>query len=134
MICLFRMFLAKNFGICVTICVTMRLSYLQVELPWEEDTQPLAWEDRTPASFDSDSEDSDASEAEAVQQPAAHATGRKPVWNDPDDMSARVNIAAQPRLRKLRKTEKDSIVSGTLHSIMYTTDLFFPSTSTQFTK
>ena len=84
-------------------------------MSWEEDAQPLAWEeDRTPATLESDPESSDASENEAVQQPAKPNTGRRPVWDDPDDVSAQVNIAAQPRLRKLRQTEQDGIVSGML--------------------
>lgn len=86
--------------------------YLQAELPWEADKQPLAWEDRTPAAFRADTEDSDASDAELIQQAAPSTSGRRPVWDDADDLSALVNIAAQPRLRKLRKTEQDGIVSG----------------------
>ena len=86
--------------------------YLQAELPWEADKQPLAWEDRTPAAFRADTEDSDASDAELIQQAAPSTSSRRPVWDDADDLSAQVNIAAQPRLRKLRKTERDGIVSG----------------------
>lgn len=86
--------------------------HLQAELPWEADKQPLAWEDRTPAAFGADTEDSDASDAELIQQAAPSTSGRRPVWDDADDLSAQVNIAAQPRLRKLRKTERDGIVSG----------------------
>jgi hypothetical protein len=85
---------------------------MQAELPWEADKQPLAWEDRTPAAFHVDTEDSDASDAELIQQTAPSTSGRRPVWDDADDLSVQVNIAAQPRLRKLRKTEQDGIVSG----------------------
>lgn len=81
-------------------------------MPWEADKQPLAWEDRTPAAFRVDTEDSDASDTELIQQAAPPASGRRPVWDDADDLSAQVDIAAQPRLRKLRKTEQDGIVSG----------------------
>ena len=81
-------------------------------MPWEADKQPLAWEDRTPAAFRVDTEDSDASDAELIQQAAPTTSGRRPVWDDADDLSVQVNIAAQPRLRKLRKTEQDGIVSG----------------------
>lgn len=91
--------------------------HLQAELPWEADKQPLAWEDRTPAAFGADTEDSDASDAELIQQAAPSTSGRRPVWDDADDLSAQVNIAAQPRLRKLRKTERDGIVSG-VHCVL----------------
>ena len=81
----------------------------QAGLPWEEDKLPFAWEERTAADRDTGSDDSDQ---EPVQQAVPSTSGRRPVWQDPDDMAAQVNIAAQPRLRKLRKTERDSIVSG----------------------
>lgn len=81
----------------------------QAGLPWEEDKQPFAWEELTPADRDTGSDDSDQ---EPVQQAVPSTKGRRPVWQDPDDVAAQVNIAAQPRLRKLRKTERDSIVSG----------------------
>lgn len=82
----------------------------QAGLPWEEDKQPFAWEDRTPA--DEDSASSGDSDQHPVQQAVSSTGRRKPVWDDPDDAAAEVNIAAQPRLRKLRKTERDGIVSG----------------------
>ena len=79
-------------------------------MPCEEDRQPSAWEDRSPA--DIDAAGSDESDQEPVQQAVPSTSGRRPVWDDPDDNTAQVNIAAQPRLRKLRKTEQDGIVSG----------------------
>lgn len=82
----------------------------QAGLAWEEDKQPFAWEDRAPA--DGGSTGSDDSDQEPVQQAVPSTSRRKPVWDDPDDAAAEINIAAQPRLRKLRKTELDSIVSG----------------------
>lgn len=81
----------------------------QAGLPWEEDKQPFAWEERTAAGGDAGSDNSDQ---EPVQQAVPSTSGRRPVWNDPDDMAAQVNIAAQPRLRKLRKTERDGVISG----------------------
>ena len=85
----------------------------QAGLPWEEDRQPFAWEDRTPADGgSSSSSSSDDSDQEPVQQAVPSTSKRRPVWDDPDDAAAEVNIAAQPRLRKLRKTERDGIVSG----------------------
>ena len=85
---------------------------MQAGLPWESDEQPAAWEDRTPAVLDSDSDGSDAPDAEPERRSVPSTSGRRPVWDDPDDLSAQVNIAAQPLLRKLRKTEQDGIVSG----------------------
>ncbi|KAL3162415.1 U3 snoRNP protein [Trebouxia sp. C0010 RCD-2024] len=79
-------------------------------LPWEEDKQPSAWEDRAPA--DGGSTGSDDSDQEPVQQAVPSTSRRRPVWDDPDDAAAEINIAAQPRLRKLRQTEGDGIVSG----------------------
>lgn len=82
----------------------------QAGLPWEEDKQPSAWEDRAPA--DGGSTGSDDSDQEPVQQAVPSTSRRRPVWDDPDDAAAEINIAAQPRLRKLRQTEGDGIVSG----------------------
>ena len=83
---------------------------VQAGLPWEEDRQPMAGGER--ASADTDSAGSDDSDQEAVQPSIPSTSGRRPVWDDADDAAAEVNIAAQPRLRKLRKTERDGIVSG----------------------
>lgn len=38
--------------------------------------------------------------------------GDKPAWEDSDDERLAVSLAAVPRLRKLRETEEDDIVSG----------------------
>lgn len=65
-----------------------------------------------PAAFELEAEGSDASDTEPVQQAAPSTSGRRPAWDDPDDLSVQVNIATQPRLKKLRKTEQDGIVSG----------------------
>lgn len=37
---------------------------------------------------------------------------RKSVWIDPDDENVVINIAADPKLRKLRKSEKEREISG----------------------
>lgn len=37
---------------------------------------------------------------------------RRPVWEDPDDEDTQINVASQNRLRKLRETEEDIILSG----------------------
>ena len=41
--------------------------------------------------------------------------GRKPVWDDPDDENLRVDISKVSRLRKLRATEEDTVISGMLY-------------------
>ena len=79
-------------------------------MPWEEDRHPFAWEDRAPA--EQDTAGSDDSDQEPVRQAVPPSSARRPVWDDPDDKTTEVNIDAQPRLRKLRKTEADGIVSG----------------------
>lgn len=89
-------------GVCIA-------DVFQAGLPWEEDKQPFAWEERTAAGADAGSDDSDQ---EPVQQAVPSTSGRRPVWDDLDDTAAQVNIAAQPRLRKLRKTERDGVISG----------------------
>lgn len=85
-------------------------------MPSGLDGQPIAWEDKTPSAFGQDLEEEDASRQPAAEkQPMASTSGRQAVWEDPDDLTAQVNIASQPRLRKLRKTEQDTVVSGHLH-------------------
>jgi hypothetical protein len=43
--------------------------------------------------------------------------GRRPVWVDDDDEDLRVNIAAEPKLRKLRKTDKEAVLAGERFSV-----------------
>lgn len=43
---------------------------------------------------------------------AGPSSKRKPAWEDPDDDSLAVNIAAISRLRKLRQAETDTVVTG----------------------
>ena len=40
------------------------------------------------------------------------STSRRPVWEDPDDALLEVNVAAQARLRKLRREEEETVISG----------------------
>jgi U3 small nucleolar RNA-associated protein 18 len=54
-----------------------------------------------------------APEALLVQEDRARpAEGRRPVWEDPDDATATVNVASRNRLRKLRQTEGEAVLSG----------------------
>lgn len=86
----------------------------QEGLPAGFDGQPLAWEDKTPSSYGQDVEVGDRQPvSELERQSVASTSGREAVWQDPDDLTAQVNIATQPRLRKLRQTEQDTVVSGT---------------------
>jgi U3 small nucleolar RNA-associated protein 18 len=43
---------------------------------------------------------------------AAIKSARQPAWEDPDDDAVHINVAAQPRLRKLRQTEEETELSG----------------------
>lgn len=43
---------------------------------------------------------------------AAEASGRRPAWEDPDDALLEVNVAAKPRLRKLRQEEEETVITG----------------------
>ena len=94
--------------------VVLARKLLQDELPSGFDGQPIAWEDKTPSSFGEAPEAiGDRQPASDVErQPAASTSGRKAVWEDPDDLTAQIDIANQPRLRKLRQTEQDTVVSG----------------------
>lgn len=40
------------------------------------------------------------------------AEGRRPVWEDPDDAAARIDVAGRSRLRKLRAAEDESVLTG----------------------
>ena len=100
----------RHCQLCLQQSLACSLSCVQVGSPSQVDRLPLAWEDRTPAAVATDANVSDASEP--AQEAVLSTSGRRPVWDDPDDLLAQVNIAAQPRLRKLRKTEQDGIVSG----------------------
>lgn len=44
-------------------------------------------------------------------------SGRAPAWDDPDEAELTVNIAAVSRLRKLRGSESEAIISGILLSV-----------------
>ena len=39
--------------------------------------------------------------------------GRKPVWQDPDDEGVQINVANVSRLRKLRESESEAVLTGT---------------------
>jgi hypothetical protein len=42
----------------------------------------------------------------------AAPAARRPVWEDPDDASQAVNVAGRNRLRKLRRSEDESVLTG----------------------
>ena len=52
----------------------------------------------------------DARQASAGQ--AGPSGRRKPVWDDPDDAHARVNVSGRNRLRKLRVHEAEAVLTG----------------------
>lgn len=69
------------------------------------------WEDRTGdarIAGSDDGEDNDDRVGTAIQQ--AKNSGR--VWSDPDDRTVQVSIADRNRLRKLRRSEDESLLSG----------------------
>ena len=63
--------------------------------------------------------DSDGDSAPEDQQAAPTRAGapkkRKAVWEDPDDKSLQVDIAAVRRLRKLRSAEAETTITGVQH-------------------
>jgi len=69
------------------------------------DQQLLIFEDRAGSP---DRNNIDDAHDNAQQQGA----GRRPVWEDPDDEDTHINVASHNRLRKLRETEEDVILSG----------------------
>lgn len=63
--------------------------------------------------FDSsDEEEEDVSRTEVKGHDEARSKGRQPVWVDDADEVERVDISADPLLRKLRSTEDETVVSG----------------------
>lgn len=65
------------------------------------------------AAYDVDG-DGDASEAHEVDE-EEESKGRKPVWVDEEEREARVDISRVNRLRKLRKDEDESLISGSAY-------------------
>jgi hypothetical protein len=59
-------------------------------------------------------------DAAAAQQSSA-GKRRKPVWHDEDDSFLRVDLAAVPQLRKLRKSSGENRVDGAAppHQLLY---------------
>lgn len=48
----------------------------------------------------------------SIQGAQESAAKRRPVWEDEDDEEVQVNIAGRNRLRKLRQTEEETVVTG----------------------
>eukprot|EP00898_Chlorokybus_atmophyticus_P004567 jgi/Chlat1/5110/Chrsp33S05116 len=65
----------------------------------DDDVGALIWEDR-------------GGKAGAPPLPVVSKAARVPVWSDEADEEAIFNVAGRNRLRKLRQTEEESIVSG----------------------
>jgi hypothetical protein len=65
-----------------------------------------------PSQEDGDGDEDDEEGLEARRSGGAKASGRRPVWNDPEDARLRIDIASNARLRKLRKSEKQKVVNG----------------------
>lgn len=68
------------------------------------------------AEMDEDESEDDEADAELVQNPTSVASSSKarkaPAWQDPDDTSLSVSLAANTRLRKLRDAPSDDVVGG----------------------
>ena len=79
---------------------------------------PFAFEDRTGAqlALDSDEEqDAHAGQPEAAEGPAAaepEGHRRRPVWQDPDDQTVQVDVAAKSQLKKLRHAKEQTVLTG----------------------
>jgi U3 small nucleolar RNA-associated protein 18 len=61
------------------------------------------------SSDDDDEEDRDDAQKARLKQASA---ARKPLWHDPADASLTVSLAGHTRLRKLRQTAEEDVVSG----------------------
>lgn len=66
----------------------------------------------SPPSLSDDAGDSSDSGSSSDEAPSRAAARGGAAWSDSDDEDVRVNIAAKSRLRKLRKTEEDSVLVG----------------------
>ncbi|KAK9839364.1 hypothetical protein WJX84_010773 [Apatococcus fuscideae] len=83
-----------------------------------DDLGNLVFEDRTGLSSmaELDGRGDQAAEGATARQASAGQAGpsgrRKPVWDDPDDAQARINISGRNRLRKLRVHEAEAVLSG----------------------
>lgn len=77
---------------------------------------PFAFEDRTGAQLalnSAEEEEADAGQPEqlaATEQPEGQR--RRPAWQDPDDHTAHIDVAAKSQLRKLRHAEKETVLTG----------------------
>lgn len=64
-----------------------------------------------PETYQQEPERDSAPEPVASPQPSAQ-TQRRPVWEDPDDAAAVVDISGRSRLRKLRQHDDEQTVTG----------------------
>ena len=83
-----------------------------------DDLGNLVFEDRTglPNTAELDGTSGHTAEGVDARQASAGQAGpsgrRKPVWDDPDDAHARVNVSGRNRLRKLRVHEAEAVLTG----------------------
>lgn len=57
-------------------------------------------------------EENDTEDLSVVSHETVRSKVRKPAWNDEEEDAVKMNIANVNRLRKLRKVEKESVISG----------------------
>ena len=51
----------------------------------------------------------------SVEESAGGPTKRRPAWNDDMTSNLKVDINNQSRLRKLKQTEQEAVISGKFH-------------------
>lgn len=76
--------------------------------------------DHSNSDSDTDSDASSASSSSSASSThsqdfaasSSKAQGKKPAWTDPDDGGVEIDIAADSRLRKLRRTADEDVVGG----------------------
>jgi U3 small nucleolar RNA-associated protein 18 len=87
----------------------------EVEFSDDEDDQQ-AGDSSSSSDSESDSGSESSSSASSYHSDDFGASrksqGKKPAWTDPDDGDLEVDIAAQSRLRKLRRTVDEEVVGG----------------------
>ena len=87
--------------------------------PLQPSDTPFAFEDRAGAQLalcSDEEQEAEAGQLKSAEQLAAaeqpEGRRRRPAWQDPDDQTAQINLAAKSQLRKLRQADKETVLTG----------------------
>lgn len=71
--------------------------------------------DKNEASEEDETDEEDDEEEEGERWDATYGYKRAPAWHDSDDERLRISLLGSNKLKKLRKTENEDVVSGTVY-------------------